>query len=111
MKKHHVAWLAVVIAALYLSAPSRAQAPAKKTPKPAPRAADGKPDLSGVWIATGALRLMAGDAELAAARQSDVDEGRPAPRTEPPPYKPEYEKKRQYYLDRQIGRASCRERV
>ncbi len=100
MKKHHVAWLAVIIVALYLSAPSSAQAPAKKTPKPAPRAADGKPDLSGVWIATGALRLMAGDAELAAARQSDIEEGRPAPRTEPPPYKPEYEKKRQYYLDR-----------
>ena len=81
MRKHHAAWLTVVIVTLYLSAPFSAQAPAKKTPKPAPRAADGKPDLSGVWIATGALRLMAGDAEVAAARQSDIDEGRPAPRT------------------------------
>jgi hypothetical protein len=69
--------------------------------RPVPRAPDGKPDLSGVWIATGALRLLAGDAELAAIRQADAAAGRPAtPPTEPPPYKPEAAKRRQYYLDR-----------
>ena len=90
--------MAIAIAAVCLTGAPGAQSQTKA--KPAPRSANGKPDLSGIWIATGALRLMAGEAEVAAARQSDIDEGRPAPRTEPPPYKPEAEKQRQYFLDR-----------
>ena len=78
MKKHHAAWMAIAIAAACLTGAPGAQGQTKA--KPAPRAANGKPDLSGIWIATGALRLMAGEAEVAAARQSDIDEGRPSPR-------------------------------
>jgi hypothetical protein len=69
--------------------------------KPAPRAANGKPDLSGIWIITTALPLFEGEDALAAARAADAAAGRapPAP-AEPPPYKPEYEAKRQEYLAR-----------
>ena len=65
-----------------------------------PRAADGRPDLSGVWI-TGALQLLIGEAEAAAIRQADAAAGRqPPPRPEPPPYKPEAEARRQAYVAR-----------
>jgi len=99
VKMHRMVRLTALLIAAVV--PLCAAAQSGSTAKPVPRAADGKPDLSGVWIATGALRLMAGDAELAAARQFDTAIGRPpTPPTEPPPYTPEAEKRRQYYLDR-----------
>jgi hypothetical protein len=66
-----------------------------------PRTANGKPDLSGIWIATGALRLMEGEEALAAAREADRAAGRePPPPAEPPPYRPAAEARRQEYLAR-----------
>jgi hypothetical protein len=67
---------------------------------PIPRAADGKPDLSGIWIATGALMLMEGEAAVKAVQDADKAIGRPPLRRDPPPYKPEAEARRQYYLGR-----------
>ncbi len=43
-----------------------------------PRAADGKADLSGVWI-TGALALLIGDQEARAIAQADAAAGRKPP--------------------------------
>ena len=67
-----------------------------------PRAADGKPDLSGIWVATGALLLFEGEEAFAAARAADAAAGRPPGSSgETPPYKPEAEAQRQYFLSRQ----------
>jgi hypothetical protein len=69
--------------------------------RPVPRAAGGKPDLSGIWVATGALLLFEGEEAVAAARAADAAAGRPPPNTgEAPPYKPEAEAQRQYFLSR-----------
>ena len=80
-------------------ATTAAAAPAAK--KPVPRAANGKPDLSGIWILTSALPLLEGPEALTAARAADQAAGRapPAP-PEPPPYRPDAEAKRQQFLAR-----------
>jgi hypothetical protein len=96
-----LAALLAALAAAVLAAPAGAQSTAASGgARPVPRAADGKPDLSGVWI-TGALQLLIGEAEARAILQADAAAGRhvPPPR-EPPPYKPEAEAKRQEYLAR-----------
>jgi hypothetical protein len=99
------ATLVVVLALLVDSAAAQpaatpAQGAAGAKP-PVPRAANGKPDLSGVWVLTPALMLLEGEEALAAARAADEAAGRapPAP-TEPPPYKPDAEAKRQGFLAR-----------
>jgi hypothetical protein len=92
---------AVCAAPLISTASATAQRGTVSAPraKRIPRAADGKPDLSGVWI-TGALGLLIGDQEARAIQQADAAAGRKPLVREPPPYNPEAEAKRQYYLSR-----------
>ncbi len=91
----------VVATAVLCTTPLNAQTGPTPGGKPIPRAADGKPDLSGVWIASGAMLLLFGEEAVKAVREADAASGRPAPpKREPPPYKPEAEAKRQYYVNR-----------
>ena len=77
-----------------------AQTPRASRSKPIPRAADGKPDLSGVWLG-GGFALLLGEQEAAAIRKADAArEAGPPFQQEPPPYKPEAAGKRQEYLAR-----------
>jgi len=90
--------LALVTAALVLAAPLVAQ---QSSERGVPRTAGGKPDMSGIWIATGAVFLMEGEEAFAAARAADAAAGRPPGNSnEPPPFKPEAEAQRQYFLGR-----------
>ena len=58
--------------------------------------------MSGIWIATGAMLLFEGEEAFAAARAADAAAGRPPGNAvRAPPYKPEAEAQRQYFLGRQ----------
>jgi hypothetical protein len=107
MRSHWLTSASTVAAAALLAfgaanVASAQSADAKPGSKPIPRAANGKPDLSGIWIANGALLLAEGEEAVAAARAYDAAAGRaPMPPPEPPSYKAEAEKQRQYFLGRQ----------
>ena len=99
----NASFAAVAIVVALVVAPSHAQrgAGAAGGSKPVPRAADGKPDLSGIWIASGAMPLLIGAEATAALLKADAAAGRPpAPPREAPPYKPAAEARRQEYLAR-----------
>ncbi|HET7924676.1 MAG TPA: hypothetical protein VFL30_07240, partial [Rhodanobacteraceae bacterium] len=92
-----IAWIAAAAAAV--TAPLAAQSSTAE--RAAPRTAAGKPDLSGIWVATGAILLFEGEEAFAAARAADAAAGRPPGNSnETPPYKPEAEAQRQYFLSR-----------
>jgi hypothetical protein len=84
--------------AIILAAPLAAQSSGERA---VPRTAAGKPDMSGIWVATGAIMLFEGEEAFAAARAADAAVGRPPGNSgETPPYKPEAEAQRQYFLSR-----------
>jgi hypothetical protein len=90
----------LVAAAALVAAPLAAQPSSAE--RAVPRAANGKPDLSGIWVATGAILLFEGEEAFAAARAADEAAGRPPGNSNAPlPYKPEAEAQRQYFLSRQ----------
>ena len=99
-----IAAVSVLIASLLVAGsgsaqPAAAVAATSGTAKPVPRV-NGKPDLSGIWVATGALLLFEGEKAFADAQAADKAAGRSPPPAEPAPYKPDADAKRQYYLAR-----------
>jgi hypothetical protein len=93
-----VVTLAVAAAVSTVTARAQQAAP-RAAAKSIPRTAEGKPDLSGVWVA-GSQPLLFGEAEAAKIRAADAAAGRPPFQREPPPYRPEYEKQRLEYVAR-----------
>src|SRR5579864_9134007 len=87
MKRYFLAFFAASCALMAQNAPAPASSKAKP---PVPRAADGKPDLSGVWQGGGAggLAFAIGAQNAKAARPDATANPAPAapPRREPPPY-------------------------
>jgi len=71
-----------------------AVASAQKSASKIPRMADGKPDLTGVWI-TGALQLLIGEDEARKIQEADAAAARTLPPPEPAPYNAEGERQRQ----------------
>lgn len=103
MKNRIVDWFAaaaVMFALVAMQSHAQPGAATAAESKTVPRTAGGKPDLSGIWIATGALLLFEGEEALQAARDADAAAGRRPPPAEMPPYKPEAEARRQEYLAR-----------
>jgi hypothetical protein len=93
--------ISAVAAALVLASIAGVVPVSAQTSKPVPRAANGKPDLSGIWIAQGAMGLAAPEEEVKAMFAADAAAGRkPLPPREAPAYTPEAEARRQYYLQR-----------
>ena len=90
---------ATFVAAVFVSGTMPMLAQQSPAARAIPRTADGKPDLSGVWIA-GTQPLLVGEQEAARLRALDAAAKRPPFQREPPPYKPEYEKKRLEYVAR-----------
>src|SRR5215207_4654387 len=88
----HVSIVAAICAAVAMVSIGlvRAQETTRRSAAGIPRTSEGRPDLSGVWIA-GAQPLLLGEAEAAKIRAADAAAKRPPFQREPPPYKPEYE--------------------